>query len=444
MKIRVNVLIEKSELPVWLECYGVTYDQIGSKAWWKAVGITGTPFVKQDNKQTSSVLFLWQDPQGNEFESSTVGVLLDVNSLTDHHCWEPVCLGRVSGTDVWLGELRVDSSWRGSYSFIPIEKHQLPDLVRQAGDGSREAQRVWWMSVAVNQISDPLNPLPELISGWGMSSPLHLPLAKVELGWEDWEAGRLELVDANQVLPLNWVSQDLGNQRDCRIFSTSMADAPLVILLDGQKWDATSGTLSVLQYLTQVNEIAPAHYLLIPSIDGKTRWKELGCHRPFWQAVINDLLPQVEIRLANTGRSIKEYLVAGQSLGGLAALHAGVTFPEYFSKVISLSGSFWWPEEDRMRTPNDTSSSHNWLENVPANSLADQIINDQVSVSHLQVFLNVGSGEADMCLYNEATSQSIQQKGGRVHCEVVCGGHDWLSWRSGLVEGLRHLMPARS
>lgn len=440
----MNVLNKESTLPAWLEYFGVCQEHVGSNVWWQSVSSAGVPFIHEESEQTSSVLFVWQDPQGNEYESSIASVLLDVNSLTDHHSWEPVCLHRISGTDVWLGELQVYSSWRGSYSFIPIEKHQLPDSVRQTGDGSREAQRAWWMSVAVNQISDPLNPLPELVSGWGVSSPLHLPKATTELGWQEWDRGELNAISASRVNSINWSSKELGNQRTAWLFSTVTSDAPLVILLDGQKWGAPSGTLSVLQYLTDTSKIAPAHYLLVPSIDGPTRWKELSCHHPFWQSLLDELLPIVTSILAKDDCSATDFLVAGQSLGGLSALYAGVTFPEYFSKVISLSGSFWWPEDSRMRAPNNTTSSDEWIKNVPANSLADQILKNQISVSHLHVFLNVGSGEADMCLYNEATYRAIQQKGGQVHYEMVCGGHDWLSWRSGLIDGLRYLMPARS
>lgn len=440
----MNVLNKESTLPAWLEYFGVCQEHVGSNVWWQSVSSAGAPFIHEESEQTSSVLFVWQDPQGNEYESSIASVLLDVNSLTDHHSWEPVCLHRISGTDVWMGLLQINSNWRGSYSFIPIEKHQLPDSVRQMGDGSREAQRAWWMSVAVNQISDPLNPLPELISGWGISSPLHLPKAAAELGWQEWDRGELNTISASRVHAINWSSKELDNQRTAWLFSTATSDAPLVVLLDGQKWGAPSGTLSVLQYLTDTFKIAPAHYLLVPSIDGPTRWKELGCYSSFWQSLLDELLPTVTSELAQEDCSVSDFLVAGQSLGGLSALYAGVTFPEYFSKVISLSGSFWWPEDSRMRAPNNTTSSNEWIKNVPTNSLADQILKNQISVSHLQAFLNVGSGEADMCLYNEATYQAIQQKGGQVHYEIVCGGHDWLSWRSGLVDGLRHLIPARS
>lgn len=439
------MLFEQLELRALLEGFGVAHHQVGSQAWWEAIRHSGGPFVKPINNSTSLVLFIWQDPQGNEKNSTTASVLLDVNSLTDHHSWQPKCLHRVPETDVWLGQLEVDSKWRGSYSFIPIEQHQLPEFVRESQSGSRESQRAWWMDVVGNQIADDLNALPMLVSGWGMSSPLHLPDAVKELGWKEWEQGLLNAVPADRIHTVHWAEEVLGNQRQCWLFSTAAGEAPLVVLLDGQKWNAASGTLSVLQHLTDTKKIAPAHYLLIPSIDGKTRWKELGCHFPFWQSLISNLLPIVQIQLSHSQRSISDYVVAGQSLGGLSALYAGLVFPEYFSKIISLSGSFWWPEENRMRSPKLLESDDDTtLDNIPSNSLADQILHDRVSVAHLDVYMTVGTGEEDMHSYNDVTHEVIKSKGGVVYYDKVYGGHDWLSWRSNLVNGLLHLLPVNS
>jgi len=432
-------LSDKSEFYTLLDSFGIAHRSIGSRAWWDVIQRTGTPFIKQINETTSQVLFIWQDPQGNEHHSTTASVLLDVNSITDHHSWYPKCLHRVPETDVWLGQLEVDSRWRGSYSFIPIKQHQLPEVVRESQLGSRESQRKWWMEVAVNQIADDLNMLPTLVSGWGMSSPLHLPRAAQEEGWKEWEQGSLNDISADRIHTLNWSEKILGNQRSCWLFSTATGEAPLVVLLDGQKWNAASGTLSVLQYLTESERIAPAHYLLIPSIDGKTRWKELGCDHSFWYAIVNNLFPLVQAELSKSRRSISDYVVAGQSLGGLSALYASLAFPNFFSNIISLSGSFWWPEENRMRDSNVNQS-----DGVVVDGLADQILKRHFSVSHLKVFMTVGSGEGDMHLYNDTTYQAIKERGGAVQYRKVHGGHDWLSWRSGLVDGLRRLIPTTS
>jgi len=415
---------------------------IGSSLWWEKIASQNLPLITYVNDQFCSVIFLWQDPEGDENHSNTASVLLNVNSVTNHHSWEPKCLERIAGTDVWVGQLEINATWRGGYSFIPLAIDQLPEGVKAAGNGSRESQRNWWIDVVQGQVHDPLNLLPVQFSGWGMSSSLHLPNAPIELGWSEWEKGQLRSIEQSQITLIDWQSQTLSNQRRCGVFSTSSGKAPLVVLLDGQKWGAKSGTLSVLQYLTDTKKIAPAHYLLVPSVDSQTRWKELSCHRPFWQALINELLPSVKKSLQAVDRGVTEHVVAGQSLGGLSALYASLYFADYFSKVISLSGSFWWPEQNRIRIPKESSGECEVLNQPPVNSLADLILKGHLDVTNLQLFQTVGLGEKDMCLYNDQTFQAIKDKGGRVSYEKVSGGHDWLSWRSGLMNGLIYLIPS--
>jgi len=432
------MLADMTDIRSLLQSKGVVNDGIGSSEWWEEIAKLGTPLLLEDEGLTRKVLFLWRDPQGDETASIAASVLLDVNSITDHHSWTPVCLQRQLGTDVWFGVLEVNSQWRGSYSFIPLERHQLPDVVRERGDDSLIAQRSWWVDVAKQQTFDPLNALPCVQSGWGVSSPLHMPDAPLELGWQEWDEGLLGTVKKDQIKIIDWNSLDLAKQRVCWLFSTATGDAPLVVLLDGERWAEPSGTLSVLQYLTDIKHIAPAHYLLISSLDPKTRWQELGCSYLFWSAVVHDLLPRVLDLMALNGQGVTERLVAGQSLGGLSSLYACTYFPQFFSQAISLSGSFWWPNKTLMQDSTVAAS----FDSLPEGSLAEQIMHNKVDVSQLKIYQNVGVGEGNMCRFNDATYQAIKRKGGNVKFELVHGGHDWLSWRSGLIKGLLFLIPA--
>ena len=432
----------KLKLQSLLNCFNLSVDKIGSACWWQKIELVGSPFIRRQDNQSNQVLFLWQDIVSCDNKSDIVKVLLDVNSLIDHHSWDPVSLEKVGETDIWFAQIAVPSKWRASYGFIPIKKNQLPTIAQKNGENDRENQRKWWLSIAENQTPDRLNKLPRITAAWGISSPLHIPDADVELGWQDWEGGLLKLIAVEEIVTIKWHSSQLKNQRDCCFFSTAKGNAPLVILLDGQKWDRDSGTLSVLQYLTKTEKIAPAHYLLIPSINNKVRGKELGCDHDFWLAIVNELLPEVDIVLDKFKAAISDRLVAGQSLGGLSALYAGLHFPEYFSKVITLSGSFWWPEVERMQNPDIFKLANpEWASKVPKNSLAEQILNGRANVSHLQIFQTIGLAEKDMCVYNDMMYQAIKKKGGIIHYDKVCGGHDWLSWRSGLVNGLIKLLP---
>lgn len=429
-------------LKTLLTYFDLSINSIETEKGWRELTQDGTPLIKKQQDGRCMILFLWRDPEGDKKTSTTCSVILHVNAITNHNSWQPTCFSRHNDSDLWFAYLNVEADWRSSYSFIPIKAKQLARLNTQQQDRSREAQRRWWLDVVKQQQPDPLNKYPDIASGWGLCSPLHLPDAAQELGWQVWDQGRLDKKDSMQCQSLPWHSLTLDNSRDCTIFSTSTGKAPLVILLDGQKWGENTGTLAVLKHLTSIGKLAPAHYLLIPSLDNQTRWQELSCYQPFWQAIIDQLLPDVQQHLLTRNMNITEYLVAGQSLGGLSALYAGAYFPTYFNKVITLSGSFWWPEIERMQDP-DAFKLHDqqWDKVVPNNSLADRVLKQQISVSGLHIYQTVGNAEKDLRTYNDMHNQVLQQHGALVTYHKLQGGHDWLSWRSGLINGLVTLLP---
>ncbi|MEG3756177.1 enterochelin esterase [Psychromonas arctica] len=428
-----------------LTYFNLSNNAIGSVRWWNNIAKNKAPFIKLEQDGRCKVLFIWQDPEGDDAESSTRSVILNVNGLTNHNTWQPSCLKRYKQTDLWFACLSINDQWRGSYSFIPIKEQQLPQHIEKNSDGSREAQRRWWLEVVKQQLVDPLNTSPLVASGWGLNSPLHLPNAPLELGWREWEQGKLNKLSIAKNITITWSDHTLNNQRQCTLFSTTVNSAPLVVLLDGEKWGADTGTLSVLQYLTNINKISAAHYLLVPSINNQTRWRELSCYQPFWQSLTENLFPKVKDRLSQSNQSITEYLVAGQSLGGLSALYAGAHFSDYFSKVISLSGSFWWPEIERMQDPEAYQSKNaKWNKRLPKNSLADRVSNNEISVTGLDIFQTVGNAEKQLSIYNDMHFKVFKENGANVTYQKVEGGHDWLSWRSSLVNGLVTLLPAQA
>lgn len=96
---------------------------------------------------------------------------------------------------------------------------------------------------------------------------------------------------------LEWRSARLGNHRQVWIYTTGEAvdpqTRPLAILLDGQFWAESMPVWSPLAALTREGRLPPAVYLLIDAIDNQRRGVELPCHRDFWLAVQEELLPLV-------------------------------------------------------------------------------------------------------------------------------------------------------
>ncbi len=120
---------------------------------------------------------------------------------------------------------------------------------------------------------------------------------------------------------------------------------PLAILLDGQFWAESMPVWSPLAALTREGRLPPAVYLLIDAIDNQRRGVELPCHRDFWLAVQEELLPLVHGYAPFSDRPDRT-VVAGQSFGGLAAMFAALNWPQRFGCVLSQSGSYWWPHRD--------------------------------------------------------------------------------------------------
>lgn len=54
------------------------------------------------------------------------------------------------------------------------------------------------------------------------------------------------------------------------------------------------------------------------------------------------IIPEVENYIKNINIKIKYYVIAGYSLGGLFALYSAYR-TDLFSKIVSASGSFWFP-----------------------------------------------------------------------------------------------------
>ena len=170
---------------------------------------------------------------------------------------------------------------------------------------------------------------------------------------------------------------------------------------------------------------------MIDSLDAETRALELPCHEPFWRAVADELLPMVR-RGASFTTDPERTIVAGQSYGGLAALFAGLTRPDHFGVVLSQSGSYWWPNFSRAGAdgPPDPSQGRLTLQ------VRAGLGND----NRLRIHLEVGRLEGDMNLFNDEMHMALQDAGHDVTYTVFEGGHEWLCWRGGLIDGLTALL----
>ncbi|WP_447867284.1 enterochelin esterase [Rahnella bonaserana] len=410
--------------------------EAGSAAWWNDIKAQGTPWIEPPDDGVCRVTFFWRDPQGSEATSAFQRVWININGITDHHqSLPPQSLQRLAGTDVWSLSITLRSGWRGSYSLIPRtetgkEFPQDPDAYT-----AMLAARDWWKDMFAHAIHDPLN----LHQPWAGAkshalSPLHMPDALPQPAWEEFDLHGPALPQPPAKLQIyQWNSARLGNRRRVWIYTTGVspdpAARPLAILLDGQFWAQQMPVWQPLMQLTQEGTLPEAVYVLIDVIDTQIRGLELTCNPDFWLAVQEELLPAVAA-LAPHSSSAENTVVAGQSFGGLSSLYAGLHWPQRFGCVLSQSGSFWWPRRNKSQqgeNPDD------------GDLLLREVNNGLGAASHLKIFMEAGSNERLIYQVNNQMDELLARTENNVRYRVVDAGHDALSWRGGLLDGLQYL-----
>ncbi|AFR07202.1 enterochelin esterase [Nocardiopsis alba] len=140
-------------------------------------------------------------------------------------------------------------------------------------------------------------------------------------------------------------SERLGNTRDVWIHRPAREPVDgtwtVAILLDGRTWHDLP-LAPLLDGLIADGTLPPMLTVMVDSLDQATRTRELACHDLFVDFLDTELLPwlgELHPVTDDPGRT----LIAGQSLGGLTALYAALRRPGRFGRVLSQSGSYWWP-----------------------------------------------------------------------------------------------------
>ena len=387
----------------------MTISLTGSEAWWASKH--GPEWVKEG--EAWRVTFWWRDRDGAEETSPWRHIWLCITGITDHHHHrQPLSLVRQPGTDIWCADILLPAQWRGSYCFIPSS--QSNDFAASVFKNAQSVREEWQRLLPLAE-SDPLNPLSWMGGRGHLVSGLEMPDAPKQPGWNQLEAKYTPPKE------LTWQSPRLQNQRRVWIFTTGEAtatDRPLAILLDGQFWAESMPVWPALSALTESGDLPAAVYLLIDVIDGEHRSRELPCNREFWQAIQDELLPQVAA-ITPVSSVAKHTIVAGQSFGGLAALYAGLHWPERFGGVLAQSGSFWWPDRKEQQI--------GWLR--------QQLDEGIVRADGLRIILQAGKYEPLIFRANDAIRHQLVAAAELGWCPFE-GGHDAFCWRGGLTSGL--------
>jgi enterochelin esterase family protein len=347
-----------------------------------------TPLVESvpGDDQLRRVTFLWRGGA----EASEVS--LEATILPDSE--GPLL--RLPSTDVWFLTDRLPATSRFLYNF--------------ARPGKR-------------QIYDPLNP-----RRFTSSSYVELPAAPAQ-PWIVMQPDVPKGALSHETLR----SENLKEERPVAIYTPPGYDPKngsygLLVLFDGQDCRGRMPIPTILDNLLAAKKIRPVVAILVDNLNEESRDRDLECYAPFTDFVAKELVPWARQRYRFSTEP-ERTIVGGVSLGGLTAAYCALRYPEVFGNVLSQSGAFgYFPGwEDQGVTD---FSPFGWL------------VRQFVTTRKLPIkfYLEAGLFENDcsdpLLSQNRRLRDVLEAKGYSVVYSEFAGGHEFLSWRGSVADGL--------
>ena len=395
---------------------------------WGEVTKAGAPLIEPiaGDRDNMAVTFLWR---GKPYTRNVMVLWIPYAGVAP----DEYLMARLGETDVWYKTIKVDRKMRLAYTLAPNVGRLRPlslgidiDAINMAAAGARP---------------DPLNPKRYRIDPDSVDAPefrgqsvLEMPDAPAQP-----HAARRPGVPAGQIEKHVFKSSTLNNEREIAIYlppqySPHVEPYPLLVLFDEDAYLSLVPTPTILDNLISERRIPPMVALLVGNADG-ARDRELLCNPTFTGALVTELLPWAHAQY-NFTSDPRQAVVAGSSLGGLASACAGLWHPETFGNVLAQSGAFHRAPPSAGEA-GESSAEPNWL--------VRQFISSPKQP--LRFYLDAGSAEfnatggGDSILFCTRTLRDVlRAKGYEVHFQEFAGGHDYLSWRGTLADGLIALM----
>lgn len=380
---------------------------------WQDVTSQGTPLVEPipGDDRHLLVTFLWR---GNE---ATRGVLI-LGSIAQDARME-----RLPGTDVWYRSYILRRDLRFTYRLAPVERDLVLDNKDPRYDKGRirETARI-----------DPLNRRRHPPGGEPLLSVAVLPGAPPQ----PWVARRPG-APAGKVAEDSIRSSALDGRRWIAVYTPpgyrkEDQPYPLLIVSDGSAYLDLIPLPAILDNLIAAGRIPPVVAVLVGRPEDEERDRDLACSRPFTQFLAGEALPWVRERYRVTADPART-VIAGSSLGGLAAACAALERPDLFGNVLSQSGSFMWrPEGD------------------PAWEWVPRQIRARPKLP-LRFYLDIGLLEdapvektgPSLLASNRHLRDALQARGYPLWFAEFAGGHGYANWQGTIDGGLSFLLGGR-
>ena len=387
-------------------------DKDATDKFWALVTAEGTPIVEPipGNDRSMLVTFVWRG------RAETKNVLLVRNRFTSLQP-DNYFFSHIENTDIWFRTMRLFHGSRVTYTISEND----PLGTRPAGKTQRKA--VYDSLNARHLPEDPTaNP-----ATW--SSLVELPGAPTQ-SWHIKRENTPELTLIKHKLK----SEILKNERDIQVYLpptyTKHGEAkPTLYLFDGEDPDGLVFASHTIENLIQDKKIPDIVVVRIANPNQSARNKELSCLPEFSKFLQQELVPFIRAHYKVTADPSKTG-IGGYSLGGLAAVCAGLRQPKTFGLILAQSGSFWWEPTGA------DGAEKNWV--------AKQFISSPKLP--LRFYIEAGKYEVDLqgsggnILETSRNLRDVlQAKGYDIQYQEFAGDHDYMNWRDTLGDNLTSL-----
>lgn len=356
----------------------------------------GTPLLTDDPDDPTQVraLFTWRPAPGDP----TGGVYLWVNRLTDKRHTACGMMRRRAAADLWFVELAVPRDVLATYRVHPVS------VTGDAGHVEIPPPRELLRRARI----DPHN--AAALAGSPFGSVLAGPDAPCLDAWTAPAATTSTALDR---------TIDLG-PASLRYRLTVPPGAGAMDLLIAFDADVWFDRFHLPDVLATVGRRCAVLGIDSPA-DPAARLRLLGDHDGLFAAVAGEVLPAALRRIDTPSR----VTIAGQSLGGLAALAFAAQHPGLVDEVLAYSPSVWW-RPGLARRPLDVAARQDW-------------IHDRIAACPPRSFsirLASGAFEEELTPAVADLASTARRAGHDVEHAVYSGGHDEAQWAARLLEQL--------
>jgi enterochelin esterase family protein len=389
----------------------------GGEDFWTAVRAKGTPLVDEiaGDPGHRAVTFLHRAIDHVDSASLLLRGVIAID------CFDAGTLTQIPGSDVWAATYRLDARRRGSYSLVlspsdqtpePLDDDTRSEVLADTHPTRRDQAGRWLDAYGIAQ-PDPFaaHRRPDGSSFLSMPAAPPMPWLPDPTDHGSPAAGEYPGV----------VRGELAGRKVWRYVPATPATAensgpvgplPVVVFLDGGSW--TFDGPSTLAGMTAAGLLPPMLAVGVACNGQSGRRDDLCCSEPFTRYLAEDVLDWAREAHPITEDPART-IIAGQSLGGLAALFATQKAEERFGCALAQSGSFWWPEP------------REWLTEVI----------DAIPEPTHGVYLSIGSDESStMTGPFSRMVDALARRGDPIDVHEFSGGHDSACWRVDIARGL--------